>query len=266
MKGDSGKTAAPPSKVGKGQKLKGRSGEGMVALTEGPVSHLLSTSTPTCTAEKTATCTATEPAKSPPQAPLPQNPQPTPPPQSPQPAPPPQNPPPAPLPQSPPPAPLPQSPQPAQPTQSPQPAQPTQSPQPAPLPQSPPPAPLPQSRQPAPPPQSLPPAPPRLTPPQAPPAAPRHPEPVAPSQAWLPSPVVSLPRLVVQYSPWSSPPSLELLIEEQEDHHRQDLQFGLHGVLVPRGVWRGLVDLTRSPLMLGLNNSVTPYMKSALIA
>ncbi|KAJ1100102.1 hypothetical protein NDU88_005191 [Pleurodeles waltl] len=42
----------------------------------------------------------------------------------------------------------------------------------------------------------------------------------------------------VQYSPWSSPPSLVLLIEEKEDQHRQYLQFGLHGVLVPRGVWR----------------------------
>ncbi|KAJ1108994.1 hypothetical protein NDU88_006364 [Pleurodeles waltl] len=42
----------------------------------------------------------------------------------------------------------------------------------------------------------------------------------------------------VQYSPWSSPPSLVLLIEEKEDQHRQYLQFGLHGVLVPRAVWR----------------------------
>ncbi|KAJ1173997.1 hypothetical protein NDU88_005821 [Pleurodeles waltl] len=152
----------------------------MVAPTEGPVSHLLSTPTPTCTAEKTATCTATEPAASNAAT------------------------------------------EPAACIAATEPAARTaaRSPQPPPPPQSP---------QPAPPPQSPLPAPPRLTSLQAPPAAPQHPEPLAPPQTWLPSPVV-------QYSPWSSPLSLELLIEEQEEHRRQDLQFWLHGILVPRGV------------------------------
>ncbi|KAJ1149333.1 hypothetical protein NDU88_002143 [Pleurodeles waltl] len=67
-KGDSGKTTAAPSRVGKGQKQKSRSEEGMVAPTEGPVSHLLSMTTPTCTAENTASCPPPQPPPAPPPA------------------------------------------------------------------------------------------------------------------------------------------------------------------------------------------------------
>ncbi|KAJ1199638.1 hypothetical protein NDU88_003471 [Pleurodeles waltl] len=61
-KEDSGKTPAAPSNVGKGQKQKSRPGQGTVALTEGLVSPLLSTTTPTCTAANTATYPATSTA------------------------------------------------------------------------------------------------------------------------------------------------------------------------------------------------------------
>ncbi|KAJ1205007.1 hypothetical protein NDU88_000442 [Pleurodeles waltl] len=43
----------------------------------------------------------------------------------------------------------------------------------------------------------------------------------------------------VQYSLWSSPLAFVLLVEEQEDYRRENLEFRVHVVLVPRGVCRG---------------------------
>ncbi|KAJ1127564.1 hypothetical protein NDU88_005963 [Pleurodeles waltl] len=69
----------------------------------------------------------------------------------------------------------------------------------------------------------------------------------------------------VQYSRWCSLPAFMLLVEEQEDYRRENLEFRLHGVLVPRGVCRAedlhckcCCDLCLEPTMARVTGERAP--------
>ncbi|KAJ1118623.1 hypothetical protein NDU88_006812 [Pleurodeles waltl] len=65
----------------------------------------------------------------------------------------------------------------------------------------------------------------------------------------------------VQYSSWSSPLALVLLVQEQEDYRRKNMEFRLHGVFLPHGVCRGEPFSFEMPVSAVFLSAVNPPRK-----